>query len=135
MTFSDKVGLRLPTVSARVDPGSVERFRAAIGGTADALVPLTYLFALEMQAREAQASVVDLLDLDLSRILHGEQDFTYKRPVRIGDVVSFETCIRGVSQKRDGELWVFDIASKALNTAGELLALTSRRIVYRSPPA
>jgi acyl dehydratase len=63
-------------------------------GHADVIAPPTFPIVLSMRAMEQVVGDPEL-GLDYSRVVHGEQRFTYTRPVRAGDlltsVVSVET--------------------------------------------
>ena len=94
-------GAALTPVTARVEPGRLRYFVDTIGERnpiyRDAEVartrqamprypsPPTYLFCLEMMDADEPFEFLTELDIDLARILHGEQSFTYHAPVVVGD--------------------------------------------------
>ena len=98
------IGHRLPVFSALVETGRLKFFAQAIGQTdpvytdeAAALaaghpalpVPPTFLFCLEMAAPNPGA-LRDLLGIDIAKVLHGEQRFTYHAMCHAGDTLTFE---------------------------------------------
>lgn len=56
-------------------------------GHADVIAPPTFAIVLSMRASE-QVVLDPELGLDYSRVVHGEQRFSYTRPIRAGDVLS-----------------------------------------------
>jgi acyl dehydratase len=86
-------------------------------GHPDVVAPPTFAIVLSMRAAEQVVRDPDL-GLDYSRVVHGEQRFTYTRPMRAGDrlqvVVSVENIrsaggndlltTRGEISTEDGEL-------------------------------
>lgn len=77
----------------------VEQARAA--GHPDLPVPPTYFFSLELLADDPFGFLVEL-GVDLTRILHGEQDFEYHAPVYAGDELVLVPRIVDVQSKKGG---------------------------------
>ncbi|HEU0204875.1 MAG TPA: MaoC family dehydratase N-terminal domain-containing protein, partial [Burkholderiaceae bacterium] len=86
------IGHRLPPFSADVEKGRLRFFAKATGQTDPVYsdesaareagypglpVPPTFLFCLEMMDAPDPAAVRELLGIDIGRVLHGEQQFTY----------------------------------------------------------
>ena len=109
----------LTPVTAQVEPGRLRFFRETTGernpvytdagaaqaaGYAAVPVPPTYLFCLEMMDAEQAFEFIDILGADLSQILHGEQRFTYRAPVLVGDTLHFEPRIASVTDKKGGAM-------------------------------
>jgi acyl dehydratase len=74
-----------PTRPRPVSEEKVREFVAATGGEYDGAVPPTYPIVL---AFDAMNDFLEAEQLDLFRIIHGEQRFAYERPVEIGDVLT-----------------------------------------------
>lgn len=75
----------------------VRAFADAVGGRWEPgkPVPATYPITL---AFEAMNTFLDEVGVDLSRIVHGEQRFTYTRPVLTGDVLSATLTVASLRQ-------------------------------------
>ena len=55
---------------------------AKAAGFAATPIPPTYLFCLEMLDADNPFAMLEALDIDLRRVLHGEQKFVYHAPGR-----------------------------------------------------
>jgi acyl dehydratase len=69
--------------------------------------PPTYLFSLAMAAPAKRGGLFDKEDglgLDMARILHGEQSFTYHRSIHAGDRLTLTTTTRDIYAKKGGAL-------------------------------
>jgi len=62
------------------------------------------------------------LRIDFRRALHGEQDMTFHRPVRVGDVISTTPSIEDIRDKGTGETIAIRLRSE--NQAGDLVEET-----------
>ncbi|MFX7816744.1 MaoC family dehydratase N-terminal domain-containing protein, partial [Acinetobacter baumannii] len=54
---------------------------AEAAGYAGVPIPPTYLFCLEMMDNVRPFEFLEALNIDLARVLHGEQSFSYHAPV------------------------------------------------------
>lgn len=75
-----------------VTPERVAAFARAVGQPAEP-VPATFPIVLAFEAMQA---LLDAEQVDLHRIVHGEQRFAYERPLRVGDVLSAVMTVTGV---------------------------------------
>lgn len=66
-------------------------------------IPPTYLFCLEMEGPDPTA-MRRLLNVDIARVLHGEQRFEYHAPAFAGDALRFEPVIMDIYDKKNGAL-------------------------------
>lgn len=112
------IGLRLPPHTVQVEAGRLRFFARVIGETDPVQfdeaaaraagypalpVPPTFLFCLDMDVPEPYA-YLGTMGIDLGRILHGEQHFTYHDPVHAGDWVRFESVISDIYARKGGAL-------------------------------
>jgi acyl dehydratase len=86
-----------PTLPREVTAEHVRAFAAATGGDWEPgrPVPATYPITL---AFEAMNAFLGQVGIDLSRIVHGEQRFSYARPVLPGDVLSAALTVSSLRQ-------------------------------------
>lgn len=94
------VGREFPPTSQRaVTVDDVAAFASALGGpsgdAADVTVPPTYPIVLAFDAMNAFLAAEQI---DLFRIIHGEQRFAYERPIRIGDVLTATLTVASLRQ-------------------------------------
>ena len=60
------------------------------------------------------------MGVDMQRILHGEQSFTYHRPIYAGETITLITTTSDIYEKKGGALEFIVQDTKASNAAGEL---------------
>lgn len=126
------IGTILSRGTATVERGRLKFFSKAIGehdpiysdesaalaaGYRGIPVPPTFLFCLNSEVASA-SNTLAILKLDLARILHAEQAFTYQKMVYAGDVLQFETKVADVYDKKDGLLH-FVVMETAVSDATE----------------
>lgn len=92
--------------------------------------PPTFLFAAELDSGALDA-LLALLGVPLSQVLHGEQSYTYHRPVCVGDTVTVRSRIEDIYDKKDGALEFIVKASQVTNRQGELVAQMRSVLVCR----
>lgn len=140
MVDQSDVGRTFTPVTARVEPGRLRFFLDTLGeknpvyrddGTS-APVPPTYLFCLEMMDAAEPFEFLNALDIDLARVLHGEQRFDYHAPVVVGDTLTFKPRVTGVTDKKGGAMTLIVIETEITNQAGIHVADTSRTVVVRN---
>ena len=92
-------GKTYSVVRFRVDEGHVARFAAAVGDPPSTSVPPTFITAPEIIAGLAQVIADAELGLDFSRVVHGEQEYGWTRPVRIGETLEVRSSIESIRAK------------------------------------
>jgi acyl dehydratase len=100
---------------------------ASATGTRSARVPATFPIVVTFRA------LLDFLEreqVELSRIVHGDQKFSYERPVRIGDELSAQLTVTGLRQIEGTD--ILRTTSTITDADGELVCTTGATIVHRS---
>lgn len=148
MVDASAIGREFPPTHARVEPGRLRYFFNALGeanpiyrdpdaakaaGFAGTPIPPTYLFCLEMMDAADPFAMLEALDIDLRRVLHGEQKFVYHAPVVVGDEVTLQSAVTGVTQKKGGAMTLIDVTTQIVNQRGQHVADATRVIVVRNP--
>ncbi|GAA0688343.1 MaoC family dehydratase N-terminal domain-containing protein [Marinobacterium maritimum] len=100
-------------------------------GYPDLPIPPTFLFCLDMEAGSS-AIVLKRLNIDIGRILHGEQSFTYHRMAYAGERLNFETKIVDIYDKKGGALEFVVRETCVTNADGELVAELRNSLVVRN---
>jgi hypothetical protein len=150
MTVDESViGKDLPPITVTVDAGRLRFFAKAIGetnpvftdletakaaGHRDLPVPPTYLFGIELESPDPFAWLAGI-GVDLRRVLHGEQSFTYHSTAVAGDVLTATPRIGNVYSKKGGTLEFIEKASTVTRENGDLVAELKTVIVVRNPEA
>lgn len=140
------IGAALTPFSAVAEAGRLRFFAKATGqthpvytdeqaaraaGYATLPVPPTFLFSMELDAPDP-SEAQRLLGMDLRRVLHGEQHFTYHRVACAGERLHFAPRITDIYDKRGGALEFVVRETAVTNDAGEAVADLRRVIVLRN---
>ncbi|MBB3177807.1 MaoC family dehydratase N-terminal domain-containing protein [Variovorax sp. Sphag1AA] len=113
------------------DPLYTDEAAARDAGYPDLPAPPTFLFAAELDSGATDKLLADL-GIPLSKLLHGEQGFTYHRSACVGDTVTVRSRIEDIYDKKNGALEFVVKASRATNQNGELVAEMRTVIVCRN---
>jgi len=112
------------------DPVYTELAAAREAGYADLPAPPTFLFAAELDSGAA-FQLIELLDIPIAKLLHGEQSFSYARPACVGDTVTVSSSITDIYDKKNGALEFVVKTSRAINQRQELVAELRTTLVCR----
>jgi acyl dehydratase len=147
MVDRSAIGRSFTPVTARVEPGRLRFFLNTLGernpvyrdetaarakGYSAIPVPPTYLFCLELMDNERPFEFLTDLNIDLARVLHGEQRFNYHAPVLVGDTLTFSSRVTDVADKKGGAMTMVIVETKVTNQQGVRVADTARTIVVRN---
>jgi acyl dehydratase len=113
------------------DPIYFDEAAARAAGYADLPALPTFLFSAELDSG-ALASLIETLQIPIPRMLHGEQSFTYHKPVCAGETVTVQSRIGDIYDKKNGALEFVVKDSFVRNAAGELVAEYRGVIVIRN---
>lgn len=115
------------------DPAYVDVDAARAAGHRDLPVPPTFFFSLGLEVPDP-LGYLDLLGLDLGRVVHGEQSFVYHQMAYAGDTLVLQDRIADVYAKRGGAL-EFVAKDTEVTRDDEALATTRSVIVVRRSEA
>ncbi|HEX8779835.1 MAG TPA: MaoC family dehydratase N-terminal domain-containing protein [Nocardioides sp.] len=121
-----------PTPPREVTEDHVRAFAEATGGswaTGDP-VPATYPIVL---AFEAMNAFLEAERVELSRIVHGEQRFSYVRPLRPGDRLSATLTVASLRQIGGND--IIGTRSTVTDEAGAEVCATTATLVHRGGEA
>ncbi|MEY1662353.1 MaoC family dehydratase N-terminal domain-containing protein [Isoalcanivorax beigongshangi] len=107
--------------TGNADPIYVDREAARAAGYSDIPIPPTFLFCLEMESPQPSA-MRELLNIDIGKVLHGEQQFIYHRPVCVGDRITFAPRISDIYAKKGGALEFVVRQTRVTNQHDQLVA-------------
>jgi acyl dehydratase len=99
-------------------------------GHPDLVAPATFAMVV---TRESQAAVFfdPELGLDWSRVVHGDQEFAYLRPLRAGDEVNVATTIESIKSLAGND--VLGLRSDVTGLDGEPICTATSTLVVRAP--
>lgn len=120
-----------PTPPYAVVDERVREFAAAVGqpwtgGPAPATFPIVLAF-------DAMSAFLDEVGVELSRIVHGEQRFTYERPVVPGDVLTASLTVSSLRQIGGND--IIGTTSEVTDAGGALVCATVATLVHRGGAA
>ncbi|WP_052864789.1 MaoC family dehydratase N-terminal domain-containing protein [Streptomyces niger] len=133
-----------PTAPYEVGREKIREFAEAIGdanpvytdteaakalGHPDVIAPPTFVFAITFQAA-GQVVEDPQLGLDYSRVVHGDQKFTYTRPVRAGDRLTVTSTIETIKSLAGND--ILDVRGEVYDEAGEHVVTAVTKLVARA---
>ncbi|MEN2738692.1 MaoC family dehydratase N-terminal domain-containing protein [Microbacterium sp. X-17] len=137
------IGTRFPSHTVEVERGRLRFFAKATGqtdpvytdldaaraaGHPDLVVPLTFLFCLNME-RPDGSTQLEGLGIDPRSILHGEQAFDYDALAYAGDALTFTTEISDVYSKKNGQLDFVERITEVTRGGERIARLTATIVV------
>ena len=127
------IGVWGPEGTMRVELGKVREFARAVKDDnpvyrdqARSLAPPTFLMTIAHWLGDL-GQTRSAVKLDYRRLLHGEQEFEYVRPIRPGDVLTFRSRTKDVFEKagkRGGTMLFIIGETEFTNQHGEVVAYT-----------
>jgi hypothetical protein len=146
MLDRSKIGHEFDSFNANIEKGRLKFFAKAIGeinpvyfdesaarnaGYKTIPAPPTYPFVLDMEGPEL-LPILDLLDMDIGRILHGSQEFEYLGAIYAEDTITVTSKLIDVFDKKAGTLEFVVIENSYTNHHDDLVAKAVNTIVYRN---
>jgi acyl dehydratase len=134
-----------PTVPYQVGREKIREFAAAIGdanpaytdveaaralGHRDLVAPPTFAIVLSMRASH-QVVKDPALGLDYSRVVHGDQRFSYTRPIVAGDELSVIVTVEKIRSMAGSD--IITTRGDIVTTGGEAVCSAYSTLVARAP--
>jgi acyl dehydratase len=119
------------TAIGETDPVYSDVATAQAAGYSDLPAAPTFLFGAELDSG-ATDRMLELLEIPLQKVLHGEQGFTYHRPACAGDVITVRARLTDIYDKKNGALEFVVKAAEARNQRNELVAELRTVLVCRN---
>jgi acyl dehydratase len=116
--------------TAETNPVYFDESAARDAGHRSLPLPPTFLFSLEFE--QPDKSWRDEMGIQIARILHGEQSFTYHRLAYAGDTLRFESHIADIYEKKGGALSFVVRETRVTNQDGEHVADLRSVLVHRN---
>lgn len=117
-----------PTLSFDVREDHVRRFAAAIGDDGT-FVPPTFATVPEIAAGLARVVGDPELGLDFARVVHGEEEYRWVRPLRAGETLAVTASIESIRSKGGHEF--LTIRTEMLDGAGETVVIATSSLIVR----
>ena len=136
----DMIGRTLSTGSAVVDAAHVAEFARALRdpnpayqGADASTAPLTYPIAFMAQAMAGGMNTFLELGLNFMTLVHGEQEFEYLRPLRLGETLSLTGRIGDIYEKTgsSGTLDFVILETEAKDADDELVFYSRNTLISK----
>lgn len=140
MPSKDMIGRVLSTGSATLTAEHVAAFADALGDAdpryrgASAIAPPTYPVAFMVQAMSGGIETFQELGLNFLTLVHGEQEFEYRRPLRVGETLALTGRIADVYEKQSSGGGVLDfvvLETEAKDAGGETVFFSRNVLISR----
>lgn len=119
--------------TGETDPVYFDEEKARLAGHPTLPAPPTFLFSLGLLApTRTPYPVLDLLAVDIGKVLHGEQRFTYSGQIYAGDVITRSQRIVDIYEKKGGALEFIVDEVAAVNQRGQAVGTTTTVTVVRN---
>jgi acyl dehydratase len=120
-------GKTYPPSSLTLDPARVAAFAAAVGHPGRG-VPPTFATALEHAVLPTVVGDPDL-GLDYTRVVHGEQEYEWGRPLVLGETLTAEPTIESIRGK--GDLEMLTIRTDVRDGGGRVVVVARSTLIVR----
>ncbi len=138
-----RIGEWGPEVTMRIELGKIREFVKAVKDPnpiyldeARCVAPPTFLMTMAHWIGDLGATRA-AVKLDYRRLLHGEQEFEYLRPIRPGEVLTFRSRTKDVFEKtgKRGGTMLFVIGETEFrNQRGEVVAYLRNTVIETAGP-
>lgn len=119
-------GKSYPDATFTIDPERVEAFRAIFDEPSG--IPTTFVTAAEFAVFPSIVNDPEL-GLDLSRVLHGKQEYSYRRPLELGETLTVRTRIESIRMM--GTNAFLTIATELVGEDGEIACTARSTMIER----
>lgn len=139
MVDTSHIGKVFPPFEAEVEKGAIVKFADAVGDPnplfsdrkGDMEAPPS--FGTTFRDPEGFFKTFRDLDIDLTKVLHGEEEYEYFAPIKPGDVLTCQTKVANVYEKsgKSGNMAFVVMEMECKNPAGKLVLIQRSTIVVR----
>jgi acyl dehydratase len=153
--YEEVIGLSFPSSSLPIEHGKIREFASAlldpspvyrstenarVSGFPEVPVPVTFPICAHLYSDSGGSAMSQLIERGYAErgyVLHGEQEFTYRRPVYAGETFTVTQKVVNAYRKdgsRGAIMTFFEVQTEFVDTAG-CVACTGRAIVLERRPA
>ena len=130
--LKEQEGMKLETYSYQVEKGKIREFALAIGDKKEEYlngeaVPPTFGTVIDFWGGAASSS--ELLNLNMKKVLHGEQEYEYTGLIRPGDLITVKGTLEKAYTK--AAMNFFIIKKEFYNQHGEMVLISRSTVIER----
>jgi hypothetical protein len=124
---AEAVGKVYPEVAFTVDPGRVAAFRDVFAQREG--VPTTFVTAAEFTVIPGIMADPEL-GVDFTRVLHGSQEYEFRRPLREGETLSIRSKIESIRSL--GGNWLLTLLTELIEPDGGVACTARSTLIERA---
>ncbi len=121
-------GKAYPPIPFLIEQEHVRAFAVAIGEEGSS-VPPTFVTAPEIASGLTRVIADVELGLDFSRVVHGDQEFEWSRPIRVGETLEVQTVIESIRSK--GGTSFLSLRTSMRDAEGDVVVTARSTLVER----
>ena len=130
--LEEKVGLKLENYTFRIEKGKIKELALAIGDLKEEYlngesVPPTFPTVIDFWGGGSLSA--ELLNLNMKKVLHGEQQYEYFKEINPGEEITVQGIIEKAYTKASMNFFV--IRKDYLNQQGETVLISRSTIIER----
>ncbi|HEX6332561.1 MAG TPA: MaoC family dehydratase N-terminal domain-containing protein [Actinomycetota bacterium] len=122
-----RVGTTYPPQAFVLDADRVSAFADAVGHPGGG-VPPTFVTAAEFATLAGVVSDPDL-GLDYARVVHGQQEYEWGRPLVVGEALSAATTVEAIRSR--GDLEFLTLRTELLDESGRVVVVARSTMIVR----
>lgn len=142
MISREHIGRTSEPLTVEIEKGHIRRFAEAIGDDSPIYrdeaaaraaghprIPAPPTFAAALRPNDARAGI----DIDWKKLLHGEQEFEYLRPLYAGDLLTLVQTIKDIYEKtgKNGTMDFLVLETIARDSDGKIVYIARGNIVVK----
>ncbi len=131
-------GKEFTPYSYTIEPGKLREFLLAIGEDNPAyqdgsIVPPTFPTLAAFWGGAGLEASLNEIDVEISRVLHSEQEYTYHAPLKVGDTITGTTRIADIyaRESRAGSMEFIEFVTDYVNQDGDLVVTDRSLVIVR----
>lgn len=134
MSLEDKVGMKFEPFTFEIEKGKIKEFALAIGDpnplyeTGEVLPP-TFATVMDMWRGPDFFELTKRLELDITKVLHGEQEYEYLGKIKAGEKIKGMTTVTEV--KRKSSMDIIKLETYYTNEANEIVLISRNTVIER----
>ena len=113
------------------NPIYIDEAAAKAAGYRSLPAPPTFIFSIDLEQDNPFADI-ESMGINLGKILHAEQGFTYHEPICAGDTITLQSKVTDIYDKKGGALEFLVQEYTAKNQDDTLVAEMRRTLVVRN---
>jgi hypothetical protein len=108
-----------------VTQASIDEFARVVGAPSRGEAPPTYMTIF----RQGEFELMQKLGIPLSKVLHGEQEYSYESPIRSGDELAFRSTVASANEKAGMLFLIFETTTEA--KGGRKIGTSKTTVIVR----